>query len=75
MTKPIKFEEEEFGAWHGYALYHFLEVLNGEKSLETAREDLASFRNSKYYTENLFMKKDLVIKHGKREYKYTSISF
>jgi len=50
MTKPIKFEEEEFGAWHGYALYHFLEVLNGEKSLETVREDLASFRNSKYYT-------------------------
>jgi len=45
-----KFEKEEFNAWLGHALDYFLEVLNEEKSVETAREDLASFRNSEYYT-------------------------
>jgi len=50
MTEPIKFEKEELDAWHEYSLDYFLEVLNGEKSLETVREDLSSFRNSKYYT-------------------------
>ena len=45
-----KFEIEEFVAWCGHAETYFLEVLNGEKTIETAREDLASFRNSKYYT-------------------------
>jgi len=50
MNDKIFFEEEELKAWNGRAEYYFLEVLNGEKSLEQAIEDLASFRNSKYYT-------------------------
>ena len=48
--KIFYFEKEEMYAWNGHEGYYFLEVLNGEKSLDTAREDLASFRNSKYYT-------------------------
>ena len=43
-------EYEEFKAWNGNALYYLLEVLNGEKSIETLKEDLLSFRNSTYYT-------------------------
>ena len=47
--KKLDIEKEELRAWN-YAIDHFLEVLNGEKSVETAREDILSFRNSKYYT-------------------------
>lgn len=43
-------EMEELKAWGSYSDSYFLEVLNGEKSLETAREDIKSFRNSKWYT-------------------------
>jgi len=44
------FEEEELKVWRHRAAAYFLDVLNGETSLEEARENLASFRNSKYYT-------------------------
>jgi hypothetical protein len=44
-----KFEIEELSAWK-YRDMHFLDVINGEVSLEECRESLASFRNSKYYT-------------------------
>ena len=40
---------------------YFVEVLNGEKSLEEAREDLLSFRNTASYTgddEELMVVKD-----------------
>ncbi len=46
--KPIT--KEELGAWGGYVDDYFCEVLNGEKSAEKAKEDLLSFRNSKWYT-------------------------
>lgn len=46
----LDIEIEEFRAWNGYESDYFLEVLNGEKSLKQAREDILSFRNSKYYT-------------------------
>ncbi len=45
----MKFEKEELNAWN-YALDYFLDVLNGELSVEEARENLSSFRNNKYYT-------------------------
>lgn len=50
----LDFEIEEMDAWQGlledHSRTYFIEVLNGEKSLEEAREDLASFRNSEWYT-------------------------
>ncbi len=49
MKKP--FTVEELRTW-SYRDDYFVEVLNGEKSLEEAREDLASFRNTTYYTGN-----------------------
>ena len=48
--EKMDFEIAEFRAWGGYTEDYFLEVLNGEKSIEQARDDLESFRNSEYYT-------------------------
>ena len=48
MNYP-KFEKEELLAWN-YVEEHFIDLLNGEISLEETRENLASFRNSEYYT-------------------------
>ena len=44
------FTPEELQVWSQYMEVYFLEVLNGEKTLAEAQEDLASFRNTKYYT-------------------------
>lgn len=43
------FTEAELQTWT-YRDTYFVQLLNGEISLETAREDLASFRNGEYYT-------------------------
>ncbi len=45
------FTKEELLVWD-YRDDYFVEVLNGDKSLEEAREDLASFRNTPHYTGN-----------------------
>lgn len=45
-----KIEFEELEAWGIHTDFYFLDVLNGETSLEEARENIKSFRNSKYYT-------------------------
>jgi len=51
MEKPIKdFEQEELKVWGRHTLSHFTDILNGEVSIETAREDLSGFRNTKHYT-------------------------
>lgn len=47
MNKP--FTVAELRVWT-YRDDYFVEVLNGEKSLEEAREDLLSFRNTASYT-------------------------
>lgn len=47
MRKP--FTVSELQTW-AYRDDYFVEVLNGEKSLEEAREDLLSFRNTDNYT-------------------------
>lgn len=47
MNKP--FTVSELQVW-GYRDDYFIEVLNGEKSLDEAREDLSSFRNTANYT-------------------------
>lgn len=44
------FQIEELEVWQQYLAEYFLEVLNGDKSLEEAQEDLASFRGGKWYT-------------------------
>jgi len=44
-----KFEKDELLAWH-YQEEYFIDVLNGERTVQKCREDLASFRNTKYYT-------------------------
>ena len=44
-----KFEQDELEAW-GYQKQYFIEVLNGELPIQECRENLASFRNSRYYT-------------------------
>ena len=44
-----KFEKDELLAWN-YQAEYFIDVLNGELSIQECRENLASFRNSKYYT-------------------------
>lgn len=50
---PIKdLEPEELDVWGSHSNHYFWEVLSGEKSLETARDDILSFRNSEYYTGN-----------------------
>lgn len=43
------FEKEELNAWNYFPEY-FIDLLNGEISLDEIKENLASFRNSKYYT-------------------------
>ena len=43
------FEKDELGAW-SYSEEYFIDVLNGDLSLEECRENLASFRNSEFYT-------------------------
>lgn len=48
--ESVKFEHDELGAWGHHVESHFLDVLNGDTSLEEARSNLASFRNSEYYT-------------------------
>lgn len=48
--EKLDIEIEELKVWKYYALEHFLDVLNGDKSVEEAREDILSFRNSEYYT-------------------------
>ena len=45
----IDIEKEELRAW-GEPDYYFWQVLTGEISLEEMRENLLSFRNTKYYT-------------------------
>lgn len=42
------FEVEELGAWH-YKDDFFLDVLNGKTSVEEARDNLSSFRNSEFF--------------------------
>ena len=49
MSEETKFEIEELDTWH-HALDYFLDLLNGEADLEETRENLLSFRNTKYYT-------------------------
>lgn len=48
MSEGIEFEELD--AWGIHTDSYFLDVLNGDTSLEEARENIKSFRNSKYYT-------------------------
>lgn len=43
------FEIEELKVWN-YRDDYFLDILNGNLSVEEARENLKSFRNSEYYT-------------------------
>ena len=43
-------EKEELKVWQPYIEDHFVDILNGEKPVEVAREDLLSFRNTKHYT-------------------------
>lgn len=45
------FTTEELAVW-GHRDEYFVEILNGEKTVEEAREDLASFRNNPSYTGN-----------------------
>ncbi len=47
--QPNDFTVDELQTWSHRDTY-FVQLLNGEISLETAREDLASFRGGKYYT-------------------------
>lgn len=47
QQKP--FTVAELRVW-SYRDDYFVEVLNGEKTLDEAREDLASFRNTPSYT-------------------------
>ena len=55
MNDTQIFESEELDVWNESVFYGdgrisvLLELLNGEVSLEDVREDLSSFRNSKYY--------------------------
>lgn len=49
MTQIDDFTVAELQTWEHRDTY-FVQLLNGEISLETAREDLASFRNGKWYT-------------------------
>lgn len=46
--KPITVAE--LGAWGRYINDYFVEVLNGEKTIDTAAEDIKSFRGSQWYT-------------------------
>lgn len=48
--KIKKFEIEELAVWGHYTESYFLDVLNGDLSLEEARGNLESFRNSEHYT-------------------------
>lgn len=50
MGEKLDIEKEELDAWNGHQDSYFLDVLNGETSLDEARENIMSFRNSKYYT-------------------------
>jgi hypothetical protein len=43
-------EIEELKAWNIHTEYYFWQVLNGEKPLKEAIEDIKSFRNSRWYT-------------------------
>lgn len=43
-------EKEELRVWNTYIEDYFLDVLNGDTSLEEARENIKSFRNTKQYT-------------------------
>lgn len=50
----MKYKEiqvEELRAWSDPE-YHFLELLNGNITLEETLENILSFRNSKFYTGN-----------------------
>ena len=49
MSNEYDFTEEELRTWRRRDAY-FVELLNGTKSLEEVREDLASFRGGKWYT-------------------------
>lgn len=49
MTEP--FEKDELMVW-SYRDDYFIDVLNGELSVEEARENLASFRNTRNYKGN-----------------------
>lgn len=44
-----KIEIEELKAWD-YALDYFIDVLNRDLSIDEARKNILSFRNSEYYT-------------------------
>ena len=48
MDEPITYEELQ--AWQPWVDQYFLDILNGAYNLETAREDITSFRNTKNYT-------------------------
>lgn len=45
-----KIELEELDTWKPYIADYFLDVLNGETSLEEARDNILSFRNTEHYT-------------------------
>lgn len=48
--EKILFGRDELDAWSPYVADHFLDVLNGETTIEEARENLASFRKTEHYT-------------------------
>lgn len=50
MSKINDFTTDELQVWGRHIDAYFVQLLNGEISLETAIEDLASFRNGKWYT-------------------------
>lgn len=45
-----KFKLEELNAWEPYGREYFIDILNKEKDLDEAINDLNSFRNTKFYT-------------------------
>ncbi len=45
-----KFEIDELLAWGFILEQFFLDVLNGELPIKECRENLSSFRNSRFYT-------------------------
>lgn len=53
LNEEVKFdfEKDELNTWNYFPEY-FIDLLNGEITLDEIRENLASFRNSKYYTGN-----------------------
>ena len=53
-----KIKIEELSAWKPYIKDYFLDVLNNPHLIKEFREDILSFRNTKYYTgvENKYKK-------------------